>query len=103
MTDIDNPAEVYERYLGRAIADPFTRVLLDCAGPPPGERVLDLAAGTGSVARYVAPIVGAEGRVVAVHVHAAMLAPDTWSDGERCVGTCRTRWEEYHKKKKETN
>src|SRR3546814_8423720 len=63
-----------ERYLGRAIADPFTRVLLDCAGPQPGERVLDLAAGTGSVARYVAPIVGAEGRVVAVDVNAAMLA-----------------------------
>src|SRR3546814_14402551 len=74
MTDIENPAEVYERYLGRAIADPFTRVLLDCAGPQPGERVLDLAAGTGSVARYVAPIVGAEGRVVAVDVNAAMLA-----------------------------
>ena len=23
-----NPAEVYEQYLGRSIADPFTRVLL---------------------------------------------------------------------------
>ena len=65
MADIESPAEVYERYLGRAIADPFTRVLLDCAGPRPGERVLDLAAGTGSVARHVAPIVGTEGRVVA--------------------------------------
>src|SRR3546814_16006818 len=74
MTDLENPAEVYERYLGRALADPFTRVLLDCAGPQPGERVLALAAGTGSVARFVAPIVGAEGRVVAVDVYAAYPA-----------------------------
>lgn len=37
-----NPAEVYERYLGRAIADPFTRVLLECAGPKQGDRVLIL-------------------------------------------------------------
>jgi hypothetical protein len=46
-----NPAEVYERYLGRAIADPFTRVLLQSAEPKRGERVLDFAAGSGSVAR----------------------------------------------------
>lgn len=69
-----NPAEVYERYLGRAIADPFTRVLLECAGPKQGDRVLDLAAGTGSVARHVAPVVGVEGRVVAVDINSAMLA-----------------------------
>src|SRR3546814_1030539 len=55
-------------------ADPFTRVLLDCAGPQPGEKVLDLAAGTGSVARYVAPIVRAKGCVVAIDTNAAMLA-----------------------------
>ena len=93
MADIESPAEVYERYLGRAIADPFTRVLLDCAGPQPGERVLDLAAGTGSVARHVAPIVGTEGRVVAVDINAAMLAvgralpapagpPVEWREGD---------------------
>ena len=93
MADIESPAEVYERYLGRAIADPFTRVLLDCAGPRPGERVLDLAAGTGSVARHVAPIVGTEGRVVAVDINAAMLAvgralpapagpPVEWREGD---------------------
>ena len=69
-----NPAEVYERYLGRSIADPFTRVLLEQAAPKRGERVLDLASGTGSVARHVAPLVGAEGRVVAVDINPAMLA-----------------------------
>lgn len=49
MTEIESPAEVYERYLGRAIADPFTRVLLDCAVPQPGEKVLDLAAGNATM------------------------------------------------------
>jgi ubiquinone/menaquinone biosynthesis C-methylase UbiE len=68
------PAEVYEQYLGRAIADPFTRVLLDHAAPKQGERVLDLASGTGSVARQVAPMVGRQGRVVAVDINPAMLA-----------------------------
>ena len=74
MRDIESPAEIYERYLGRGIADPFSLVLLDCARPRQGERVLDLAAGTGSVARHVAPIVGVEGRVVALDINAAMLA-----------------------------
>jgi ubiquinone/menaquinone biosynthesis C-methylase UbiE len=93
MSDIESPAEVYEHYLSRGIADPFTRVLLDCARPQPGERVLDLAAGTGSVARHVAPIVGVEGRVVALDINAAMLAvgralpapagpPVEWREGD---------------------
>src|SRR4051794_20155650 len=72
-----NPAEVYEQYLGASIADPFTRVLLQCAAPKHGERVLDLASGTGSVARHVAPLIGTEGRVVALDVSPAMLAVGT--------------------------
>jgi SAM-dependent methyltransferase len=69
-----NPAETYERYLGRAIADPWTRVLLEYAAPRPGERALDLACGTGSVARHVAPLVGADGKVVALDINPEMLA-----------------------------
>ena len=69
-----NPAEVYEQYLGRSIADPFTRVLLKLVRPKSGERVLDLASGTGSVARHVAPLIGTEGRLVALDVSPAMLA-----------------------------
>lgn len=93
MGDLESPAEVYEGYLGRAIADPFTGVLLDCARPQSGERVLDLASGTGSVARHVAPLVGVGGRVVAVDINAAMLAvgrtlptpagpPIEWREGD---------------------
>lgn len=52
-----NPAETYEEYLGPAISDPWTRVLLEYAAPQPGERVLDVACGAGNVARRVAPMV----------------------------------------------
>ncbi len=69
-----NPAETYERYLGPAISDPWTRVLLEYAGPQPGERALDVACGTGSVARHVAPLVGAGGKVVALDISPEMLA-----------------------------
>ncbi|MCL4765267.1 MAG: class I SAM-dependent methyltransferase [Hyphomicrobiaceae bacterium] len=67
-------AEIYERYMGSAIADPFTVVLLQYASPNPSDRVLDLAAGTGSVARHVAPLVGVEGRAVALDINPDMLA-----------------------------
>ena len=63
-----SPAETYEHYLGPAIAHPFTRVLLEYASPRAGERVLDVACGTGSVARHVAPLVGSSGKVVALDV-----------------------------------
>ena len=69
-----NPAEAYEQYLSPAISDPWTRVLLEYAAPKPGERALDVACGTGSVARHVAPIVGVDGKVVALDVNPDMLA-----------------------------
>jgi ubiquinone/menaquinone biosynthesis C-methylase UbiE len=69
-----NPAETYEHYLGPAIADPWTRALLEYAAPQPGERALDVACGTGSVARHVAPMVETSGKVVALDVNSDMLA-----------------------------
>ena len=69
-----NPAETYEQYLGPTIADPWTCVLLAYAAPQPGEHALDVACGTGSVARHVAPMVGAAGKVVALDISPVMLA-----------------------------
>jgi ubiquinone/menaquinone biosynthesis C-methylase UbiE len=69
-----NPAETYEQYFGPTMADPWSRVLLEYAAPQPGERALDVACGTGSVARHVAPLVGAAGKVVALDISPAMLA-----------------------------
>jgi ubiquinone/menaquinone biosynthesis C-methylase UbiE len=69
-----NPAEVYEHYFVANIFAPWTPVLLNHAAPRRGERVLDVACGTGIVARQVAPMVGETGTVVALDLSPAMLA-----------------------------
>jgi len=69
-----SPAEVYEDFLVRWQFRPWAAALLAEAALRPGERVLDLAAGTGIVARETAPFVGPSGRVVALDVNPAMLA-----------------------------
>jgi ubiquinone/menaquinone biosynthesis C-methylase UbiE len=69
-----NPAEVYEQYFGPALFGPWARVLLEYAAPQPGERVLDVACGTGIVTRHVAPMVGAAGKVVGLDISPVMLA-----------------------------
>lgn len=87
-----NPAETYEDYFVPAMFRPWATLLLGHAAPQPGERVLDVACGTGIVARLSAPLVGAGGRVVAVDMNPAMLdvaralpAPPgstiTWQEG----------------------
>jgi SAM-dependent methyltransferase len=68
------PARAYEDYFVPAIFTPWARRLVAHATPRPGERVLDVACGTGAVARQVAPLVGAEGTVVGVDVAPGMLA-----------------------------
>jgi ubiquinone/menaquinone biosynthesis C-methylase UbiE len=68
------PAEVFGRYFGSSLFVPWTHVLLDYAALESGQRVLDLACATGTVARHVAGLVGAEGKVVGVDVNPAMLA-----------------------------
>ena len=69
-----NPAEEHERYLVPGLLGPWAPVLLRFASPQPGERVLDVACGTGIVARHVAPRVGEEGNVVGADISADMLA-----------------------------
>jgi SAM-dependent methyltransferase len=49
-----NPAETYEREMVPALFGPWVTPLLQAANPRPDERVLDLACGTGIVARTVA-------------------------------------------------
>lgn len=51
----------------------FAAILLEHANPQPGERVVDIACGTGIVARQTAPRVGINGTIVAVDINPAML------------------------------
>jgi SAM-dependent methyltransferase len=67
-------AETYEDFLVPSLFAPWASVLLERARPQPGERVLDLACGTGVVARQLAPAVGRAGRIVGVDVNPDMLA-----------------------------
>jgi SAM-dependent methyltransferase len=67
-------AELYERYPGRYILGPWAPGLVDLARLGAGERVLDLACGTGAIARVAAERVGASGRVTGLDLNAGMIA-----------------------------
>ena len=59
-------AQKYESTLVKYTMRPFAALLLEEAQSRPGERVVDVACGTGVVARLAAPSVGAQGAVVEV-------------------------------------
>lgn len=67
-------AAIYERELVGPLFRPWVDLLLDGVGLEPGERVLDVACGTGIVARVAYERLGGEGRVVGVDLSPLMLA-----------------------------
>lgn len=66
--------ENYERYFVPAIGAPLAAALIDVAAPQPGERVLDVACGTGVVTRLVAKRVGSTGAAAGLDANPGMLA-----------------------------
>jgi len=66
-------AELYEQYVARYILGPWAPLLVDAAGVATGDRVLDLACGTGVVARVAALRAGTGGSVVGVDLNAGMI------------------------------
>ncbi|HEY3100493.1 MAG TPA: methyltransferase domain-containing protein [Methylomirabilota bacterium] len=85
-------AELYERYPVRYILGPWASALVARAGLKHGESVLDVACGTGVIARLAAPAVGLTGRVTGLDLNAGMVAvarslppppgaPITWIEG----------------------
>ena len=86
-----NAAELYERYLVPRITGVWAADLVARAALQPGERALDVACGTGIVARLAAEQVDAQGAVVGLDLNTAMLAvartlpspagaPITWTE-----------------------
>jgi ubiquinone/menaquinone biosynthesis C-methylase UbiE len=69
-----NPPASYERFFVPAIGAPLAADLLRRAELRAGERVLDVACGTGVVARLAAPEVGDAGTVAGLDVNPGMLA-----------------------------
>lgn len=92
-------AEFYESTFVPALFAAWARHLVDTVGVAPGERVLDVACGTGAVARAAAgpagsagSFAGPAGSVVGVDLNEAMLAvarrirPDLrWQLGDACA------------------
>ena len=66
-------AELYDRYLVPAITSLWASDLIARAMPQPGERILDVACGTGIVARLAAERMGS-GRAVGLDINGGMLA-----------------------------
>lgn len=70
----NNTAENYERFFVPNIGRPVMKTLIACAAPAEGERVLDVACGTGVVTRAAAEHVGDKGRVAGLDITGGMLA-----------------------------
>ena len=70
-----NPSvpKAYDEFLVPRLFEPWAKLLLDEADLRPGEAVLDVATGPGTVARLAAVRVGAKGRVVATDIAQPML------------------------------
>ena len=65
--------EIYERHMVPSIFGPWAADLVKLAAPIAGERVLDVACGTGIVALLAAERVGSKGKVVGLDLNPGML------------------------------
>jgi len=84
-------AEVYQERLVPALFGPWAAQVVGLADVGPGDRVLDVACGTGVVARLAAERAGPRGLVVGLDLNSSMLevaaglpaagAPVTWRQG----------------------
>jgi ubiquinone/menaquinone biosynthesis C-methylase UbiE len=66
--------ELYEKILVPPLFTPWADDLIKRADIKPGEKVLDVATGTGIVARKVAAVIGPSGSITALDINPAMLA-----------------------------
>lgn len=74
VQELEEVAEAYEQLLAPALFEQWTDRLADAAEIRSGQRVLDVACGTGILARTIAARVGQSGAVSSVDINPGMLA-----------------------------
>lgn len=70
---VQSPAEVYDEYFVPALFQQWGSIVTDAAGVAQGDRVLDVACGTGALTRAAADRAGAAGHVTGLDPNEAML------------------------------
>lgn len=70
---MSNPAETYEAYMVPTLFGPWASRLIEVARPQDGERILDLACGTGIVARRLAQRFNGHADIVGLDLSPDML------------------------------
>ena len=88
LDDADARAEFYDKYLVPAIFTDWALLLVDAASVAPGQRILDVACGTGVVARVASDQVVGRANISGIDLHESMtrvarrLSPDIdWHQG----------------------
>jgi ubiquinone/menaquinone biosynthesis C-methylase UbiE len=84
--------EVYERELVPAVFGAWAPILVDLADPKLGDRVIDIACGTGIVARIAAARVGPSGAVAGVDLNPGML--NVARSFNATLGAASIQWQE---------
>src|SRR5262245_18812034 len=69
-----NAPLAYDTHIVDVFLRDYSRRLVEVAAIEPGDRVLDVACGTGVVTRFIANKIGSAGRVVGFDLNAGMLA-----------------------------
>ena len=71
---MSDAAEIYENTIVPNHFKPWATALIEVVSPQPGEHILDVACGTGIVARSAASFVGVNGRVAGLDLSPGMIA-----------------------------
>jgi SAM-dependent methyltransferase len=89
---VGGAAQVYQRELVPAIFGPWAPRVVAFASPAAGERVIDVACGTGVVARLATERVGPDGRVVGLDLNCRAGGWWRWCGGRSTAAPGSRPW-----------